>query len=209
MSAASNIDTLVKKNTISKETDILRKDLEKTSKQTFIDIEEESLNNIKKKIVSIDESKNILPTTESNGMTRNDHGALVDNKNTNKKKNTVRFGVGGVTKEMKREAKLINLQRFADPSQGHFSSSDKQSLPKLFEIGTFVDNHTDYFNRFTSKEKKRGTIGDIMSNDKVLNYIDKKSSQIQKDSYQKNYLRNLQQQQRKRPAKRVKSSELD
>eukprot|EP01133_Synstelium_polycarpum_P010595 gene10595-12329_t len=78
---------------------------------------------------------------------------------------------------MKMEAQLIKLQKFTTP-MARQNRDAKSELPKYFEIGTFANNHEDYYNRYTNKEKRRGNMGDILANEKVLEYIDRKSSKI-------------------------------
>eukprot|EP01132_Coremiostelium_polycephalum_P000559 gene559-704_t len=166
LSAANNLKKLIDENKLTKKTFTLNKELEKLSKDKFEQSLPDKIDIVKKKIKPITE-KVIAPTKEKTKQEKREE------------KVWGKFCSKGVSDNMKLEAELIHLQQFADPSKRASRAALSQtSLPDKFEIGTIVDQPTDYYYRFTNKEKRRGAFGDIMANEKSLDYITTKSNKI-------------------------------
>ncbi|GAM23461.1 hypothetical protein SAMD00019534_066360 [Acytostelium subglobosum LB1] len=162
--AAAHLGRLIQEQQLLTTQGVLRNELKESSKAQFRENAVQKVDNVKKMIKNINEGDSVLPNK------------LVVKQNHETKK-WFNFGAGEITDEMKTEANMIKLKKFADNTQ-KYTRSAKAPLPKYFEIGTIVNNHEDYHNRFTNKEKKRGNLGDLMADDKVMAYIDKKSSEL-------------------------------
>ncbi|KAN0045473.1 hypothetical protein ACTA71_005851 [Dictyostelium dimigraforme] len=140
------------------------------SKKDFKDIAPSKLELLKKTMKPVVENTSVLETKPK--VDRN-----------LKNKGWYGFGKKEVTEEMKQEANLIKLQKFIDPTR-RFNRSELEELPEQFEIGVFQNSNVDYFNRFTNKEKKRGALGDILSDERAIRYIEDKSDKITLDNRQ-------------------------
>ncbi|KAM9952623.1 hypothetical protein ACTFIR_007677 [Dictyostelium discoideum] len=140
------------------------------SKKDFKDIAPSKLELLKKSMKPVVENTSVLETKPK--VDRN-----------LKNKGWYGFGKKEVTEEMKLEANLIKLQKFIDPTKRH-NRSQLEELPEHFEIGVFQNSNVDYYNRFTNKEKKRGALGDILSNESAIKYIEEKSDKITQDNRQ-------------------------
>ncbi|KYR00581.1 hypothetical protein DLAC_02600 [Tieghemostelium lacteum] len=168
--AATHITKLVNQQKLLEKNNILKSEINKVSQKDFESAIPDKLDRIKKKIKLVNENQSLLETKEKTKP--------ID-------KETIKWGgigSGGVTDQMKLEAKLINLQRFTDPTRGFNKESVSSKLPKHFEIGTFQDSNVDYYNRFTNKQKKQGTLGDILQNEQLLDYIETKSNKIMEET---------------------------
>ncbi|EFA83016.1 hypothetical protein PPL_03798 [Heterostelium album PN500] len=163
-SAALHLGQLVNEQKLLSTQGVLKNELKKVTKKELKGASNERVLDAKNKIKTINESDSVLPNK-------------VIKKPVHENKKWFGFGEGEITEEMKLEAELIRLKSFADNTKKRSKDATKE-LPKYFEVGTFINNHEDYYNRFTNREKKRGNLGDIMEDEKVMNYIDRKSSEI-------------------------------
>ncbi|KAF2071512.1 hypothetical protein CYY_007173 [Polysphondylium violaceum] len=162
---AIHLGKLVNQHKILSENSLLKKETSTISKQDFNNQLPTKLDLLKKKIKPVNENSSILPTKNK---------LKVNQEN----KKWYGFGEKEITDEMRQEAQLIRLQQFLDPTKRFNRDTASEELPEHFEIGTFENNSADYYNRFTNKEKKRGTLGDILANENMLDYIDTKSTKI-------------------------------
>eukprot|EP00128_Syssomonas_multiformis_P004708 Colp12_sorted_trinity150504_noHs@34575 len=78
-----------------------------------------------------------------------------------------------LTPEIKQDLQLIKNRNFLDPKH-HFKKLDwGKNFPKVFQVGTIIDNPVDFYSsRFTKKERK-GRIIDSLDRKAFKSRFDK------------------------------------
>jgi hypothetical protein len=78
-----------------------------------------------------------------------------------------------ITPEVESDLRLISMRDYIDPKR-HYKRLDRKN-PQLFQIGTIIDDPTDFYRR-TSKKSITDT---VLSDQRTRKYLKKKYGEIQ------------------------------
>jgi len=80
---------------------------------------------------------------------------------------------------VKSDLKLIGLRSVLDPKR--FYKKEKFRFPKHFQIGTVINDHSEYYSsRIPKRERKEHFVQEIIDNQEQKSYLKRKFSTIQK-----------------------------
>ncbi|OUM65510.1 hypothetical protein PIROE2DRAFT_41568, partial [Piromyces sp. E2] len=87
-----------------------------------------------------------------------------------------------ITPEIKLDLQLIKMRNVLDRKR-HYKKDDTKGLPKYFQVGTIVEDKSEYFSsRLAKKERKNTLLDEIMSDVSSRQYFKRKFNEIQKAS---------------------------
>lgn len=111
-----------------------------------------------------------------------------------------------LTAERKRDLELLKMRKVLD-TKTFYKKNDIQQLPKYFEVGTVLDNATDFYSDRVPKKMRKQTLVDELLSDEQFKKLNKKKYReaLEKQQYtsKKAYL-TLKRMRRKEEAKMKK-----
>uniref|UniRef100_A0A914LM34 Fcf2 pre-rRNA processing C-terminal domain-containing protein n=1 Tax=Meloidogyne incognita TaxID=6306 RepID=A0A914LM34_MELIC len=66
--------------------------------------------------------------------------------------------------EKRRDLELIQMRNILDPKQ-HYKKSDRNVLPKYFQIGQIVESSADFYSGRLNKKQRKNTLAEELMND--------------------------------------------
>uniref|UniRef100_A0A0B7BPQ8 Fcf2 pre-rRNA processing C-terminal domain-containing protein n=1 Tax=Arion vulgaris TaxID=1028688 RepID=A0A0B7BPQ8_9EUPU len=84
-----------------------------------------------------------------------------------------------VDSKLKNDMDLIRMRSVLDPKR-FYKHQDRKALPKYFQMGTVVDEGTDFYSsRLTKKQRKQTLVEELMADANVRQYNKKKYAELQ------------------------------
>ncbi|XP_003740280.1 deoxynucleotidyltransferase terminal-interacting protein 2 [Galendromus occidentalis] len=115
-----------------------------------------------------------------------------------------------LTDEMKKDLELLKMRKVLD-TKTFYKKNDIQELPKYFEVGTVVDNATDFYSDRIPKRQRKQTLVDELLADEHFKKTNKKKYReaLERQQYtsKKAYVQ-LKRMQKKEEAKQKKKKQL-
>lgn len=78
-----------------------------------------------------------------------------------------------LTDERKHDLELLKMRKVLD-TKTFYKKNDIQQLPKYFEVGTVVDNATDFYSDRIPKKQRKQTLVDELLADEQFKKVNKK-----------------------------------
>jgi len=86
-----------------------------------------------------------------------------------------------LTEERRNDLELLQMRGVLDPKR-HYKRSDKEGLPKYFQIGTVVDNAADFYtDRVPNKARKSTMVDELLADAEFKKFQKRKYVEIIKD----------------------------
>ncbi|BFZ15316.1 hypothetical protein BsWGS_18355 [Bradybaena similaris] len=84
-----------------------------------------------------------------------------------------------VDEKLKNDMELIQMRSVLDPKR-FYKHQDRRGLPKYFQMGTVVDEGTDFYSsRLTKKQRKQTLVEELMADANIRQYNKKKYAELQ------------------------------
>ncbi|CAG5135323.1 unnamed protein product [Candidula unifasciata] len=84
-----------------------------------------------------------------------------------------------VDEKLKNDMELIQMRSVLDPKR-FYKHRDRKGLPKYFQMGTVVDEGTDFYSsRLTKKQRKQTLVEELMADANIRQYNKKKYAELQ------------------------------
>jgi len=84
-----------------------------------------------------------------------------------------------VDEKLKNDMELIKMRSILDPKR-FYKHQDRKGLPKYFQMGTVVDEGTDFYSsRLTKKQRKQTLVEELMADANIRQYNKKKYAELQ------------------------------
>ncbi|XP_059152511.1 deoxynucleotidyltransferase terminal-interacting protein 2-like [Physella acuta] len=81
--------------------------------------------------------------------------------------------------KLKNDMELIRMRGALDPKK-FYKHQDRKALPKYFQMGTVVDEGTDFYSsRLTKKQRKQTLVEELMADANIRQYNKRKYSELQ------------------------------
>eukprot|EP00047_Mylnosiga_fluctuans_P005215 m.239125 g.239125 ORF g.239125 m.239125 type:complete len:252 (-) comp13424_c0_seq1:258-1013(-) len=140
--------------------------------------------------VAVKEQPTIISTLEKGSVAPPLHISAAMQKAINKKQRQLADTAGKkwydlpatvVTPEIKRDLKLLQMRAVLDPKR-FYKANDLKTLPKYFQMGTYVDNAADFYTSGANKKPRKNTLVEqLLSDSERRKYFKKKFTSIQQD----------------------------
>merc|ERR1712062_216430 len=86
-----------------------------------------------------------------------------------------------LTEERKNDLELLQMRNVLDPKR-FYKKNNSENLPKYFQIGTVVDNASDFYtDRVSKKDRKQTMVDELLADAEFQKYQKRKYVEIIKD----------------------------
>ena len=90
-----------------------------------------------------------------------------------------------LTEERKNDLELLQMRNVLDPKR-FYKKNNSENLPKYFQIGTVVDNASDFYtDRVSKKDRKQTMVDELLADAEFKKYQKRKYVQIIDDKIKK------------------------
>ncbi|KAL4190011.1 hypothetical protein AMTRI_Chr08g209870 [Amborella trichopoda] len=82
-----------------------------------------------------------------------------------------------ITPELKKDLQIVKLRAALDPKR-HYKKGSSEVLPKYFQVGTVIEDASEYFSRLTKKQRRPTIADQMLSDPSFQEYRKRKISKI-------------------------------
>ncbi|KAI8799011.1 deoxynucleotidyltransferase terminal-interacting protein 2 [Biomphalaria glabrata] len=84
-----------------------------------------------------------------------------------------------IDEKIKNDMELIRMRGVLDPKR-FYKHNDRKALPKYFQMGTVMDEGTDFYSsRLTKKQRKQNLVEELMADADIRQYNKRKYAELQ------------------------------